>query len=460
MNRRLLLLVPVALLFISVSYALSVPGESSLPPGLLNLGTTNNPLLFSALFGLLVFEIASVALGRTVMSNGAKAIGLTLGFITAVTLYYNQALLNFMFNFIVIAGAIGLLLVLIALPARNVGKFSRLIGLILVLVFFYLLLFKYPNVQTYLNNLLHFNVESSLPLVIVSAAVILIVILLVRLMSSHGSGLFRAIVSLFILILIATFFLPGFAVFFFDPLILIPTVLVILFLIIFALRRTRARTPEEITAKYQKELAKKRAKEQGKPGGISDKALAEAGDFFKYTDHKLSGYKGWETRQKNAKKGNETAIVLSDNQIRQSNNQNFQTSYEKTGDEELSKRELSGDNAARAELIKRAKNGDKKAYELMFNARNKGTGSKDIKALSGEQGGQLAIQNKKEDIERLAMLNAARTRWYTPLEFKMAGLSEKDMKRAGLGINPNRSSPVINQDSVNLLKTLKKKKLI
>ncbi len=279
----------LALFFVSVVHAqISIPTNAGVSSNGFSLGalTSGNSALYAGFFAIVMFIIFAIALDRTQLSSGRIAISLMFALITFFLLYSDSTLLHFFLNTFIVLGIIALILGMLALVRSP--RSIRLIGLVVALFLIYILFENDTGLTNSVDSLLHIQILTILPLILGGAAVLVIIILLMRGIKNHHNPVLRVALAFIIFLLIALL-IPGFAAFLFSPIVLIPLVIAIVAAIwIFGIRHSpKGPKLSQDDKQYIKEQKKQQkiAKIRGKAlSSIQNRKQANAPILQEYRD--------------------------------------------------------------------------------------------------------------------------------------------------------------------------------
>jgi hypothetical protein len=273
MNKLGLLVIFIILpvFLVAAVHAQSIPPptvSSSTSSNGFSLGAINssNSVIYAAFFALFLAIVFAIALNRTQLSSGSVAIAVILGAISFLVLYTNSVLLHFFLNTFIVLAFIGLILGILALVKSP--RSVRLMGLIAALFLIYILFANDTGLTNAVNGFLHINILSILPIILGAVSILVIIVLILRGIRNHKSLPLRVVLA-FILFLLITLIIPGFASFFFSPIVLIPLAIVIivaLYLIFGHPRLPKGDKPpkeDKIRAKVLPAIEKRKQANQG-----------------------------------------------------------------------------------------------------------------------------------------------------------------------------------------------------
>ena len=284
MKWNYLMVIPIVLMLFLVSAVhaqISIPTNAGVSSNGFSLGalTSGNSALYAGFFAIVMFIIFAIALDRTQLSSGRIAISLMFALITFFLLYSDSTLLHFFLNTFIVLGIIALILGMLALVRSP--RSIRLIGLVVALFLIYILFENDTGLTNSVDSLLHIQILTILPLILGGAAVLVIIILLMRGIKNHHNPVLRVALAFIIFLLIALL-IPGFAAFLFSPIVLVPLAIAIFAAIYLIIKISGPHKPK-LSKEYKKQ--QKIAKIQGKAlSSIQNRKQANAPILQEYRD--------------------------------------------------------------------------------------------------------------------------------------------------------------------------------
>ena len=211
-----ILLAAVLSLSLVHAQAPPIPGVSTSSSLLTGLSSANSPM-YAGFFAIVMFIIFAIALDRTQLSSGRISISFIFALITFFILYTDPVLLHFFLNAFIVLAFIALVLGMLVLVKSP--RSIKLIGLLIVLFLLMVLFENDTSLTNSINSTLHISLLNILPFVFGMIAVLIFAVLLIKGIRNSRNTAVR-VALLFIVFLMITLLIPGFAGFLFNPIVL------------------------------------------------------------------------------------------------------------------------------------------------------------------------------------------------------------------------------------------------
>ena len=240
-----------------------VSGVSTSASLLGGLSSANSPM-YAGFFAIVMFIIFAVALDRTQLSSGKIGISFVFALITFFILYSDPTLLHFFLNTFIVLAFIALILGLLTLVRSP--RSIKLIGLLVALFLVMILFENDTGLTNFVNSTFHVSILSILPFIFGIAAVLIFAVLLLKGARNSKNTAVR-VALLFIVFLMITLLIPGFAGFIFNPIVLLTMFGVIMSAIIIYLLVANAHRGPKLSD--QDKLDRKEEKKSRKQEGLN-----------------------------------------------------------------------------------------------------------------------------------------------------------------------------------------------
>ena len=240
-----------------------VSGVSTSASLLGGLSSANSPM-YAGFFAIVMFIIFAVALDRTQLSSGKIGISFVFALITFFILYSDPTLLHFFLNTFIVLAFIALILGLLTLVRSP--RSIKLIGLLVALFLVMILFENDTGLTNFVNSTFHVSILSILPFIFGIAAVLIFAVLLLKGARNSKNTAVR-VALLFIVFLMITLLIPGFAGFIFNPIVLLTMFGVIMSAIIIYLLIANAHRGPKLSD--QDKLDRKEEKKSRKQEGLN-----------------------------------------------------------------------------------------------------------------------------------------------------------------------------------------------